>query len=148
MGFAPTKRWKSRSITRWDAFLNQNQPTDSAEEAKIQNRSDIRIPGWHDAGGGDTARCSGNPCQAIFSRIASLTCGRSVGIDSSTDLWLLLFPAFGPSAKAASHSSFLVKHLSHLPCQFFLAERLVQERNARIEHTSISNHVRRVARYE
>jgi hypothetical protein len=35
MGFAPTKRWKSRSITRWDAFLNQNQPTDSAEEALL-----------------------------------------------------------------------------------------------------------------
>jgi hypothetical protein len=35
MGFAPTKRWKSRSITRWDAFLNQNQPTDSAEEANL-----------------------------------------------------------------------------------------------------------------
>jgi acetolactate synthase-1/2/3 large subunit len=36
MGFAPTKRWKSRSITRWDAFLNQNQPTDSAEEAVFE----------------------------------------------------------------------------------------------------------------
>src|SRR5664280_2635366 len=34
MAFAPTKPWKWPCITRWDASLNRNQPTDSAEEAK------------------------------------------------------------------------------------------------------------------
>ncbi len=46
MAFAPTKPWKSHSITRSDDFLNQNQPTDSAEEAEIFTHVSS-VEEWH-----------------------------------------------------------------------------------------------------
>src|SRR5450759_4633186 len=36
--FVPTRLWKLPFITTWDDSRNQNRPTDSAEEAEIQNK--------------------------------------------------------------------------------------------------------------
>src|SRR5271165_5083702 len=43
MAFAPTKRWKSPSITTWEDSRNQNQPTDSAEEAPLFQRMALPV---------------------------------------------------------------------------------------------------------
>src|ERR1035437_4333532 len=73
--FVPTRLWKLPSITTWDDSRNQNRPTDSAEEAKLDS-SGLRGPQtafWEMA---PPCTCRESPCDQENTRCWKMIAAR------------------------------------------------------------------------